>query len=278
MLLRQLEQLPESMDIAGTLPSDDHKFLCVIGARRYSTYGKEVCEKLISGLAGYPIVIVSGLAVGIDSFAHEAALAAKLKTISFPGSGLEERSLYPSNRRKLAHNIVAAGGALISPFKKEQIGTKWTFPVRNQLMAGISDATLIIESRKKSGTVITAEAAGNFNRTLLAVPGSIFSELSEGPHMLLRDGAIAVRSSLDILEALDLTPHTAAIQQSLLNLDALSLSSEEKLIIECLRGELLSSTDIIEKTHLNSTAFNIATSELELRGLIVQSGSRYRLA
>jgi DNA processing protein len=277
-LLRQLEKLPESMDIAGALPSDEYTFLCVIGARRFSNYGKEVCEKLITGLAGYPIVIVSGLAIGIDSIAHEAALTAKLKTVAFPGSGLDDRSLYPACRRKLAKRILENEGALISPFKNDQVGTRWTFPVRNQLMAGISHATLIIESRKRSGTLITAKAAGEFNRTLLAVPGSIFSELSEGPHGLLRDGATAVTTSHDILEALELTTHSESTQQSLLNLQSLSLSEHEKQIIDSLRGELLSSTEILEKTGLNSSAFNIAASELELRGLLVNSGGRYRLA
>lgn len=204
-LLRQITQLTPEMDIIGTLPTDDHAFLCVVGSRSYSNYGKDSCRKLILGLRGYPIVIVSGMAIGMDSFAHEAALEAGLTTISFPGSGLDPSVLYPSSSRQLAKRIIAAGGALISRFPSLQLATDWTFPSRNRLMAGISHATLIIEARRGSGTLITAKYAEEFNRDVLAVPGPIDSELSYGPHMLIRRGATPITSSQDILEALGFT-------------------------------------------------------------------------
>ncbi len=265
------------MDLAGTVPDDTNKFLCVIGSRNFSSYGKEVCAKLIQGLASYPIVIVSGLAIGIDSIAHEEALKAKLKTIAFPGSGLSKRVLYPSSQRQLAYKIVEEGGALLSPFMYEQEGAPWTFPTRNTLMAGSSHATLIIEAREKSGTLITAKAAGNCSRDLLAVPGSIFSELSLGPHELIREGATAITTSTDILEALGLIPHSGGTQQSLINMENLSLSPHEKTVVNCLRGEILNSTDLMEKTSLSASVLNVTISELELRGLIKETGGRYRL-
>src|SRR6185369_12697192 len=104
-LLKQISAPPKFLDCVGPMPPDDHKFLCVIGARRYSPYGQECCEKLISGLRGYPIVVVSGLAIGIDSIAHRAALKAGLKTIAFPGSGLSRHALYPVRHRMLAEEI-----------------------------------------------------------------------------------------------------------------------------------------------------------------------------
>jgi len=275
-LLLQTSQLPESMDISGTIPGPENKFLCVIGSRKFTAYGKEACEKLISGLKGYPIVIVSGLALGIDSMAHEAALLAELKTVAFPGSGLAPHVLYPHSRRNLAYRIVQSGGAVISPFGYNQTGMDWTFPRRNRLMAGISHATLIIEGGKGSGTLLTTGNAAEFNRDVLAVPGSIFDELSYGPHMLIRDGATAVTSSTDILRALDFTV-TPDGQQSFLNLAELSLSPEEKRIIAELQFSPLSGSDLVEKTALPTSMFNVLISQLELAGVVREENGVYRM-
>jgi len=212
-LLHQISRLPRSMDMIGTMPPETYKYLCVVGSREHSSYGKDVCEQLIAGLTTYPIVIVSGLALGIDSIAHEAALRAGLKTIAFPGSGLNTDVIYPPTHIYLARKIIESGGTILSPFKRDQIGAQWTFPVRNRLMAGISHATLIIEADEDSGTLLTAGNAGEFNRDVLTVPGSIFSPLSHGPHTLLRDGAIAVTSSEDILEALGLKAKAVATEK-----------------------------------------------------------------
>lgn len=205
LLLRQIEQPPKFLDLTGApIPSDDYKFLCVVGARNFTEYGKDTCKHLIAGLKDYPIVIVSGLAVGIDSIAHEVAMENGLKTISFPGSGLKESSIYPPSHLNLAKRIIETGNTLLSPFEPDQGSTLWTFPARNRIMAGISHATLIIEGRVGSGTLITAEHAINFNRDVLIVPGSIFSETSYGPHLLYKEGAIPVTTPREILVALGL--------------------------------------------------------------------------
>jgi DNA processing protein len=275
-LLKKVSALPKYMYVRGTLPPDNHKFLCVIGARNFTSYGKEVCTHLIAGLKGYPIVIVSGLAIGIDSIAHEAAIEHGLKAIAFPGSGLSDHTIYPSSRRALANKILNSGGSLVSPFDVSQTGTEWTFPARNRLMAGISHATLIIEAKKKSGTLITAEFAGDFGRDLLVVPNSILTETSEGSNELLREGAIAVTSPEHILEALGIETQTQT--QQLFNiLENTLFSPEEKLIIECLRHQPYTSTDLIEKTHLSVSAFNVVVTELELKELISERGGFYHL-
>jgi DNA processing protein len=267
LLLRQVERAPQFLDVAGTLPPDDYKYLCVIGARRYSSYGNQVCKALIEGLRGYPIVIVSGLAVGIDSLAHRYALESGLKTISFPGSGLSERSMYPSVHLNLALDIVEQGGALLSPFEPQQLGTRWTFPVRNELMAACSHATLIIESRQKSGTMITARAALNLGRDVLVVPGSIFSELSSGPHALLGDGATPITSSTDILRALgfeNVPLHTNSLFTERIH----SLPSEQQKILRLLQFESRTTSELIEHTGLTASELNIHLSNFELEGLI----------
>ena len=274
-LLTQIPNLPKEMHIAGSLPNLEHKYLCVIGSRNYSSYGKDVCTKLIRGLKGHPITIVSGLAIGIDSISHEAAIETGLNTIAFPGSGLSLEALYPSSRRRLAEKIIQSGGTLLSPFKMDQTGAFWTFPFRNRLMAGISHATLIIEARKGSGTLLTAEYAAEFNRDILAVPGSIFGDLSYGPHMLIKRGATPITSSEDILEALGFPTTKESGQQSLLSLAEVSLSTEEKSIVNMLKISPRTGSDIIETLQFDSSTFNMYISELELKRIIEERAGLY---
>lgn len=310
-LLRQLAQAPDHLYLAGTLPPPEFKYLCVIGARDYDEYGRDACEHLIAGLRNYPVVIVSGLALGIDSIAHEAAIRNGLRTISFPGSGLSEKSLYPPSHLQLALRIISSGNALLSPFEIEQEGIHWTFPVRNQLMAGCSHATLVIQGRVGSGTLITARYALEANRDVLIVPGSIFSELTYGPHLLYHEGATPVMSSLDILEALgfeverpkpvvikkprpwsnwskkkkteqDKTiSHLQVSQESLNQNQSLlfpsDLSPTELAIIRALQYKPTPASELIQKLTLTATDFNITITGLELKGLVKQHNGVFRI-
>ncbi len=200
--LLEIPQPPKTLYIRGKLPSADLIYLAVVGSRKYTSYGKDICEKLIRGLKGYPIVIVSGLAMGIDSIAHRTALEVGLITMSFPGSGLDNSVLYPRTNIKLAQEIVDSGGCLISEFLPDAISQLYSFPQRNRLMAGISKAVLIIEAEEKSGTLITARMALDYNRDVLAVPGSAFSSNSNGTNSLIKQGATPVTKSDDVLIAL----------------------------------------------------------------------------
>ncbi len=277
-LLRQISALPKTMDLAGTLPSDNNKFLCVIGSRQNSNYGEDACKKIIRGLEDYPIVIVSGLAIGIDSISHNTALEAGLKIIAFPGSGLSHEALYPSTRRYLAEKIYDSGNALLSSFAFNQPGAKWTFPARNRFMAGISHATLIIEAARGSGTLITADYAAEFARDILTVPGSIFADLSYGPHMLIRRGATPVTCSEDVLEALGFKVNRKdGMTEALPNFAEMSLSGDQMKIVDNLKRESLSSSKLIEITNFSSSKFNTIMSELELRGIIQEKEGQYFL-
>jgi DNA processing protein len=280
-LLRKLEKLPKSMDVIGILPPDSYKYLCVVGSRDHSDYGKEACEHLIAGLAGYPIVIVSGLALGLDSIAHEAALKAGLRTIAFPGSSLHNSRIYPPSNLGLAEKIVKAGGALMSPFKRGLFGESWMFPVRNKLMAGIADATLVIEAEKESGTLITANDANTIGRTVLVVPGSIFSPTSEGSNNLIREGSTAVTCSEDILEALGFG-NSEALQEELKDGNSSSgasnqtlfetiISPDEHKIIEMIGGSI-QKDDLIYKLDLPVGYVNSVLAELEMKKLIKEEG------
>lgn len=205
LLLKEMPGSPDNLYMCGNsrlLFLNDHKYLCIVGSRRYTEYGRRVCEWLIEGLRGTKTVIVSGLAMGIDTVAHKSAMANNLKTIAVPGSGLNPDILYPRINMYVAEDILKDGGCLLSPFKTNQGAANWTFPVRNQIMAGMSHATLIIEGEEDSGTLITAKLSADYNRDTLVVPGSIFSEHSKGPHKLLRDGAIPITSQEQLREAL----------------------------------------------------------------------------
>jgi DNA processing protein len=177
-LLAQIPDAPKQLYIRGELPSSDWQWLAVVGSRACTNYGEQVVRYLIDGLRGYPVVIVSGMAYGIDALAHKAALDAGLPTVAVPGSGLDWKVIYPRANVNLAHEILEKGGALLSEFDPEIKAADWTFPKRNRIMAGLCRATLVIEAKEKSGSLITAKLCADYNRDLLVVPGNIFSSES----------------------------------------------------------------------------------------------------
>src|SRR3984885_1716838 len=149
-LLKEINDPPKKLRLRGELPNLENKMLCIVGSRKYSAYGREMCESIIKGLSDYPITIVSGLALGIDSIAHRAALRAGLQTIAVPGSGLSSKALHPQAHVELANEIVENGGGLLSEYADDFKATQWSFPQRNRIMAGMCHATIVIEAEKKS--------------------------------------------------------------------------------------------------------------------------------
>jgi DNA processing protein len=204
--LKEIPHPPRRMRIRGDIPDNKLKKLCVVGPRRHSNYAENVCRRLISGLEGYPISIVSGLAYGIDSLAHRVALEHNLHCIAVPGSGLEDDVIYPEAHLPLAHKILEKGGCLISEYKDDFHTNKRAFPQRNRIMTGLSHATLMIEAAEHSGTMISARLTLDYNKDLLTVPGSIFNSTSEASNRMIREGAIVIRNAEDILEVLGIEP------------------------------------------------------------------------
>lgn len=273
LTLREISSPPRFLDIAGAaLPShDEYKYLCVVGARHHSPYGKDACAALVSGLKGFPIVIVSGLAIGIDSLAHRHALAVGLRVVAFPGSGLGDEVLYPPSRLYLANEIVASGNTVASPFDFAQSATKWTFPVRNRIMAAISHATLVIEGKGKSGTLLTANNAVEFGRDVMVVPGSIFSPLSDGPRKLFKDGATPIFCAADILEALGFDASAAVAQvEAVATASVAALSPLLLSIIKRLRVSPQTMSELSDALKLSPQDLAIAITELEIKGLVTQ--------
>ncbi len=266
----EIPEPPKELWIEGEFPiHDDTIYLTVVGSRKYTNYGRDACIDIIKGLAGYPITIVSGLALGIDTIAHESALKVGLRTIAFPGSGLDNSVLYPRSNWQLANEIVLSGGALISEFPPETKSAIWTFPRRNRLMSAFSQAVIIIEAEEKSGTLITARLALDYNKDVYVVPGSIFSENSIGTNRLIREGAYPICSSLDLLQALGFDPtQDANISEN--QVLPFEVSAEESSLIDLLFAGPLTKETLHKLSGFDIQKFNILLSQMELDDLIKQ--------
>lgn len=271
--LLEIPQPPTSLNYRGTLPPSDMKLLAVVGSRKYTTYGKQVVDHLIAGLSGYNIGIVSGLALGIDSLAHEAALRTGLYTLAIPGSGLNDAVLYPARHKALAQKILDSGGGMLSEFEPDFRATKWSFVQRNRLIAGISHATLLIEAAEQSGTLTTARMASDYNRDLLVVPGNIFSANSKGVHQFLKLGATPITSPEDILYALGIEPEEDGARPAAAPRADLS-PAEQKIL-----AALLEPTDrdsLIRASGLPPSQANTLLMQMEMNGLIASDHNLYR--
>ena len=267
-LLLEIPEPPKQLWYEGNLPPAENKLLAVVGSRKNSSYGKQVIDYLMEGLKGYPISIVSGLALGVDGLAHEAALKNNLYTLAVPGSGLDRGVLYPASHRSLAEDILKQGGGLLSEYPPETPAATWTFPQRNRIMAGMTHATLLIEAGEKSGTLITARLAVDYNRELLAVPGNIFSQNSYGTHQFIKLGATVVTEPEDIIIALGLEPESQSNKRRPL------LSPMEEKVISLL-SERRDKDELIRALNLPGADANILLMQMEMQGYIAYDSPLY---
>src|SRR6202158_5740192 len=176
--------------------------VAIVGSRLPSPYGEAVSKQLGADLTRAGVIVISGLALGIDAAAHRGALIGRGVTVAVMGTGVD--IVYPAAHSKLAEEILAAGGALVSQFPDGMTPRRHNFPARNWTMAALSDVVVVVEAAERSGALITAEAALDLHKELMAVPGSIFSPLSVGTHALIRDGAGLVQNARDVLAVLGL--------------------------------------------------------------------------
>lgn len=269
--LSEIPQQPDRLWVRGTLPPEGTKLLTVVGSRAMTHYGQEACQKLITGLAGYPISIVSGLALGVDTCAHKAALAADLHTLAVPGSGLGDKVLYPSSNRLFAKEILEKGGGMISEYEPDAVSRIHYFPERNRLMVGLADAVLVIEAGEKSGTLITARLASEYNRELLCIPHRIGDPHAFGPHLFIRLGATLVTEPLHILEALKIPPRET-VSRSVAPSDL----EDAELAIWHILKEPKTRDEILRSASANVGELLTALVSLELRGLIREEFGAWR--
>ncbi len=273
--LLEIPQPPTELYIRGILPDPTQfYYLAVVGSRKYTAYGREATERIIAGLKGYPICIVSGLAMGIDGIAHRTALDVGLPTVAVPGSGLDPSVIYPRVHANLAREILENGGALLSEYEPLLRAAPWTFPQRNRIMAGLCQGVLIIEAEEKSGTLITARMALDYNRNVFVVPGSIFSATSKGTNKLIKQGATPITSADELLEEIGLKE----LPQFLSNQKPLDLTiyTTDEQVILALLNEPLSREDILATVELTPAKALSTLIVLEIKGIISEKMGRFK--
>jgi len=264
-LLTEIPDKPKLLYLRGQMPGPEYKMLCVVGSRACTPYGRRMTSSLIAGLAPYPVAIVSGMALGIDAEAHKAALDVGLPTVAVLPSSIDDPSIYPSSNRALAQRILARGGALISEMEGPYKAAIHDFPKRNRIVAGMATATLIPEAGEKSGTLITARLALDYNREVLAIPHELGRETGMGVNRLLREGATLVRNSDDILQVLGIVPSDKPTQVPL----PTDLTEVEIKVLHSL-SEAMVRDELIDRAALSAQETNVALSSLLIRGLIVE--------
>jgi DNA processing protein len=271
--LRQIENPPPVLYIKGNLTATDGYALGVVGTRRATSYGREVTNQIVTELAQQGMTIVSGLALGIDTYAHHAAIKAGGRTIAVLGCGADIP--YPQQNVGLAKQISDGQGALISEYPPGTKPEPANFPPRNRIISGLSRGVLVVESGAQGGALITVDFANEQGRDVFAVPGSIFSRFSDGTNTLLRQGAKAVTSAADILEDLNLThlSEQAAVQE------VVGTNDVERALLRVLANEPLHIDEICLRSGLSMGDVSAALMMMEIKGMIRNLGTmRYVVA
>ncbi len=246
-----------------------YTYICIVGARNHTEYGRYVAREIIKALRGHPVIIVSGLAIGIDTVAHETALFFDIPTIAVLGSGLDEDVLYPYPNIDLLHRILDKGGLAISEYDDTTKATRWSFPLRNRIMAGLSDVIIVIEGGSKSGTLITARLGLEYGREVIAVPGPITSPLSQGPLSLIDQGATPLTNPEQILQILGFESPELILYEKTLRENAYErLSSEERVVLDSLLNQPLDRDEIMTITKYPIHKLQIILTMLEIKNLI----------
>jgi DNA processing protein len=265
-LLAELHDPPARLYLRGG-PAEmlSRTAVAVVGARSCSRYGAQVARELARELAAAGVVVVSGLARGIDGEAHRGALAAEGLTVAVLGCGIDRD--YPLAHAQLAGRI-AESGLVVSEYPPGVEPAPWRFPARNRIVAGLAGATVVVEARERSGALITADFALELGRDVFAVPGEITSGLSSGTNDLIRQGATPLLAAADVLEALGLEPAPATPSPS--------LSPEAAAVLAVLADGAATLDELSRAAGLGSPEVAVALTELELAGLVSGGDGLYR--
>jgi DNA processing protein len=263
--LRHLPQPPKQLFLEGNLAEPlGRPCVGIVGSRKLTPYGRHVTATLARQLAEQGITVISGLALGVDSIAHQAALDGKGVTVAVLPASVEE--VYPASHRRLARDIVAGGGALISEYPKGTAALRGNFIARNRLIAGLSDVLVITEAALKSGSLHTARFALEQGKDILAVPGPITSPTSEGTNNLLKAGAAPVTGIDDILRALHIEPNAA---KRVVTGD----TDAEQAILDLLQAGVGDGHELQSRSGLDITIYNQSLTMLEIQGKIRPVGA-----
>lgn len=264
-ILTSIAVVPKTLYYLGTIPSKRLPSVAIVGTRKPTPYGKEVTNRLASELAGRGIIIVSGMALGVDGIAHQAAIDAGGSTIAVQANGLDR--LYPSSHRQLGENIIKTGGAIISEYEPTESPRLWRFLERNRIVSGLSDAVLITEASARSGTLNTAKFALEQGKEVFVVPGNITSPQSSGCNALIRQGAIPVTKVEDILEVI--APDLLQPQTQL----ALGDNPAQAAILAQLQLGIRDGDELQRLSGVGAAEFATELTMLEINGLIRSLGA-----
>lgn len=264
--LKEIKDPPKILYYKGILPNNNENLIGIVGTRNPSPYGQQATLKISGELIDSGLVIVSGLAPGIDTLSHKSVIEKNKRTIAVLGTGIDERSIYPKNNLWLANKILECGGCLISELPEGTPGSKFSFPKRNRIISGLSSAILVVEAKEKSGSLITANYAIKQGKILMAIPGQIYSLNSAGTNKLIKNGAKLISNTNDILENLGFDK-----QKIENNLPA--SNTEENIIMETLKNEPLHIDKIIEKSKLGASLVATTIALMEISGKIRSLGS-----
>ena len=268
---------PTLLFYRGSADLNASKMVAIIGTRSKTEYGKQMTEKLVAGLAAQQVSVVSGLALGIDAIAHKAAIKNKLPTVAVVAHGLDK--IYPAEHTLLAKDIIRSDGGLLTEFMSNTTPDRHNFPARNRIVAGMCDATIVVETDIKGGSMITAELADGYNRDVFAFPGRTTDSKSNGCNYLIKNNkALLLTGAADIIEALGWANTTTApkkIQKELF----IQLSAEETIIVDLLKTKPAMHIDELRfGSQLSSSIAAAAILNLELQCIVASlPGKLYKL-
>jgi DNA processing protein len=267
---------PTLLYYRGEADLNQSKIVAVVGSRTHTDYGKAETEKLIEGLASSGVLVVSGLAYGIDSVAHKAALKNKIATVGVLAHGLDK--MYPSSHTGMAREMIKNGG-LLTEFRTKTKPDRHNFPSRNRVVAGMSDATIVMETDIKGGSMITAELANGYNKDVFAYPGKVTDKKSNGcNHLIKTDNAILLTDAMQLLETMGWASPKKLSKNKTKQL-FINLTADEKIIVDLLNErEELSIDEINWQSGLSSSTVAVCILNLEMQHVISSlPGKRYRL-
>lgn len=264
-ILASIVDPPNKLYYKGTLPTARQPSVAIVGTRKPTSYGKEVTHRLAYDLAKRGVIIISGMALGVDGLAHRAALEAGGTTIAILGNGLN--SFYPSSHRQLGEDIIAHGGAIISEYEPDTPAYPANFLQRNRIVSGLSDAIIITEAAARSGTLNTASHALEQGKDIFVVPGNITSPLSSGCNALLKQGASIVTCAEDVLEVI--APQLLQAQVSL----PLGANPLQTTILQLLQEGVRDGDELQKRSQVDARLFSTELTMMELSGLIRNIGA-----
>ncbi|MCQ2609605.1 MAG: DNA-processing protein DprA [Lachnospiraceae bacterium] len=268
--LRHIKRPPEKLHVIGTLPDENKKTVAIVGARAASDYGLTLAKTIAKTLSKNNVQVVSGMALGVDTSSHVGALEADEKTYAVLGCGVD--ICYPAYNQVVYDKIIESGGGIISEYEEGTTPLPGLFPARNRIISGLSDVVIVVDGKKNSGSLITADFALEQGRTVFACPGRVGDALSIGPNNLIKQGAYILTSVDDVLSHLGLICDGILPKETI---DITKLDYNEKLVYDVLESSAIHLDEIVDKTKLPVVKVMNVLMSLELMRVVEMTMPNY---